>query len=470
MRAQSRIRHVTNKPSLTTAIGLAIILVFVLTVSSQSAAAQALQVLHSFSFGPNGIQNGTWPLAGLTMDKAGNLYGTTSRGGHLPGQGICDPAWGCGTVFRLSPNGTFTVLYRFNGPDGFGPVSRVIFGPDGTLYGTTMYGGDLSCNRYANNGNTPGCGVVFNLKPPPSRCPRGGAPCGWTVTVLHQFTGTDGANPGYGDLVFDPAGNIYGTTVNGGELINCFVGDGLGCGVVFKLTPSTKGWTESVLYSFQQAYSGTEPYGGVVFDNAGNLWGTTMFGGSAGSCATGFCGTIFELTSSTNGWIYSYHPFTGGADGANPASGLTFDGNGNLYGSTVWGGIPYCDGWDPSGCGVIFKVTTNWAISVIYTFPSNPSFPDGPYGSLTLDAAGNLYGTTLQDGACGRGSVFQLTPGTNGWTFNSLHDFCSTGWTDGALLYGSVTVDANGNLYGTTSRGGTVNQGEQGGTVWKITP
>ena len=204
---------------------------FLLTLLSTTVAGPRRRPSPRCTNLPMGRDGGE-PQAGLSMDRAGNFYGTASTGGNTTGNCAIRNPHGCGTVFQLSRKGSgwlLTPIYTFSGPDGSNPQARVIVGPDGSLYGTTIYGGD------ANEG------TVFNLRPPASACKS--ALCPWTETVLHSFQGfTDGAEPTFGDLVFDGAGNIYGTTPHGGQ------GDN---GTVYKLTHSNGGWTETVLYRFQ---------------------------------------------------------------------------------------------------------------------------------------------------------------------------------------------------------------------------
>ena len=406
---------------------LAIATVFALTVVlTQSAQPQTLKVLHSFTGGGDGAS----PGAGVTMDQAGNLFGTTASGG------IDDN----GTVFRLSKRGSGWVLnplYLFlGGSDGATPYARVVFGPDGSLYGTTYDGGGDGCSGY-------GCGTVFSLKPPATACKT--ALCPWTETVLYRFTGgSDGAKPEGGDLILDQAGNIYGTAGIGGYQDGGCSNLG-GCGVVFELTPSNGGWTEKILYSFSGGSDGAQPYAGL-FDQSGNLYGTTLLGGSSGD------GTVFQLTPSGSGWTENVlYTFQDGNDGAFPDGGLIFDQSGNLYGTTLF------DGKD--GGGTVFKLTPSngsWTYSLVYSFTGS----EGPAANLAMDGAGNLYGTTYLDGAYGQGSVFKLTRSGGSWTYTSLHDF--TGGGDDGQPVSNVTFDANGNLYGTSYLAY--------GVVWEITP
>ncbi len=387
--------------------------------------AQTFTVLHNFTNGADGGE----PWAGLSMDRAGNFYGTASTGGNTSACSYPRPP-GCGTVFKLSRKGSgwvFTTLYTFNGPDGARPMARVIIGPDGTLYGTTSSGGTGPCSY----GSAPGCGTVFNLRPPATSCKS--ALCPWTETVLYSFQGfTDGMEPTFGDLVFDGAGNIYGATPYGGQ------GDN---GTVYKLTPSNGGWTETVLYRFQGGLDGATSYAGVVFDRAGNLWGTTGFGGSYND------GTVYQLTPYGGGWTESViYNFLGGSDGANPYAGLIVDQSGNFYGATYGynGTTPKVYELSPSNGG--------WTFSVLYSLGAN----QGIIGKLAMDAAGNLYGTNYYDIP----EVFRLTPSNGGWTLTG-----SWGGV-GDNPAGNVILDSGGNLYTTAQDGGP----SGAGVVFEITP
>ncbi|HEY5177522.1 MAG TPA: choice-of-anchor tandem repeat GloVer-containing protein [Terriglobales bacterium] len=312
-----------------------------------------------------------------------------------------------------------------------------MIGPDGSLYGTTYQGGGgvgFGCGDA-------GCGTVFNVRPPAAACPA--AFCPGTETVLHRFTDSelDGAAPLYTNLVFDQAGNFYGTTSGGGAAY---------AGTVFKLTPSNGTWKESILYSFPGGTGGAGPDGGVIFDAAGNLYGTTDWGG------TSAWGVVFELTPSASGWTENVlYSFQNGSDGANPIGGLIFDQSGNLYGTTYSGGA--------NGGGTVYQLSPSsggWTLTTLYSFSGS----GGSVASLTMDASGNLYCTTEYDGAYGGGNVCKLTRSTGGWSYTSLHDF--TGGSDGAYLLGRVTLDTNGNLYGTASAGGA----HGAGVVWEIMP
>jgi len=283
--------------------------------------------------------------------------------------------------------------------------------------------------------------------------------------VLHRFQGgVDGAYPS-GDLTFDRQGNIYGTTIEGGSG-GCtdFLHDLIGCGTVYELASSGGGAPLHVLYAFQGSgdnyADGVSPWSGVVFDGEGNLYGTTANGGLGGY--NGY-GVVYKLTPSSGAWsqvlLYS---FTGGTDGGNPYGGLVFDSTGNLYGATFYGGS--------SGGGTAYELVGSnggWSFSPLYSFSGNSG---GPLATLTMDAAGNFYGTTSNDGAYGLGSVFKLSPSNGGWTYTSLHDF--TGGSDGGYPTSNVILDASGNLYGTAHCGGNLSCsfGPGDGVVWEIAP
>jgi uncharacterized repeat protein (TIGR03803 family) len=428
--------------------GCVTVLVYALTmVAGITAHAQTLQVIHSFTGGGDGAN----PYAGLTMDRAGNFYGTARYGG----------SGGSGTVFSLSRRGSgwaFDLLYSFTGgSDGAQPASALIMDQAGNLYGTTTLGGVPNCQGFA------GCGTVFKLQPPAAPCAT--PPCAWTETVLHAFTGgEDAAFPTLGSLLFDQTGNLYGTTEDGGGRGGCA---GYGCGAVFKLSPSASGWTESVLYSFTGGSDGSQPECRLIFDGVGNLYGTASSGGLQDCQGYPGCGTVFKLSPSESGWTDStLHSFTGGDDGWTPVGGLVFDQSGNLYGTTASSG--------QGGGGSVFKLAPsggNWTRETLHTFTGE----DGPEDSLVMDGGGNLYGTTPSDNFYhDAGSVFELLPsGDGGWTYTILYEFlCGRFCIDGAAPYGGVIFDTNGNLYGTTlydGPGGTSIGNSGHGVVWEIT-
>jgi uncharacterized repeat protein (TIGR03803 family) len=364
------------------------------------------------------------------LDQGVNIYGTTTN----------YPSSGAAFELKRTYGGwTLKTLWTFNGTDGDTPDSRLMFGPNGTLYGTTFYGGtqQSTCQQ--------GCGTVYNLKPQPTPCKS--VLCPWIETVLYSFSGrTDGGNPG-ADPVFDREGNLYGTTMFGSGLAEL--------GVVFQLTPSNGGWTESVIHDFD-LNDGAFPQSGVVLDNSGNVYGTTSLGGSYGE------GDVYELSQSGSGWMLTtLYAFQNGSDGSTPFAAPIFDSAGNLYG-TAHGGSQLG--------GVAFELTPSggaWTYSVLYSIAGTHG---GSVEGLAIDAAGNLYGETFRGGAYERGSVFKLTYSGGTWTYTSLHDF--TGGQDGGDPVEGVTLDANGNIYGATEGGGMQNQvcGSEGcGVIFEIT-
>jgi uncharacterized repeat protein (TIGR03803 family) len=286
------------------------------------------KVLYNFTGGIDGA----FPAGSLILDSAGNLYGTTTFGG---GPNNCYSDTGCGVVFQLSPQGTETVLYTFQGQgDGGVPLAGLILDAGGNLYGTASQGG-----RTGRSCGLVGCGVVFKLNPAGQE------------TVLHTFTGPpDGATP-LASLAQDSAGNLYGTTELGGA--GCYGHISVyGCGTVFKLDRQGH---ETILYSFTQASDGGSPQAGVVLDPGGNVYGTTTNGGSNLYCALGNgfgCGVVFKVDPLGNETVL--HAFPGGAAGAVPFASLVRDAKGNLYGTTALGGN--FSGIYANGCGVVFKL------------------------------------------------------------------------------------------------------------------
>jgi uncharacterized repeat protein (TIGR03803 family) len=409
------------------------------------------EVLHSFGATST---DGAVPLAGLIRDAKGNLYGTTKYGGThtITYAGVTSTA---GTVFELTPatDGGWTekVLYNFGATstDAAHPIASLVFDVKGNLYGTTFGGG------------TWGLGTVFELSPK-----TGGD---WTEKVLHSFGGTltDGEVPEAG-LIIDAKGNLYGTTEAGGAYDTTYEGASNGYGTVFEMSPTASGgWTEKVLYSFDYL-SGTDgyyPVAAVVFDGKGNLYGTTMDGGSGQDLEGG--GTVFELSPASTGWkekvLYS---FGGGAtNGYRILGGVILDAAGNLYGTATAGGNGF--GLD----GTVFELSPlggGWTETVLHSFGAFETDGINPSAGLVFDAAGNLYGTTYGGGANNAGTVFELMPETDGgWTESVLHSFELNG-TDGANPYASLILDSAGNLYGTTAYGGTHGSSDTGGTVFEI--
>lgn len=385
--------------------------------------------------------DGAVPQSNVALDKSGNIYGTTSLGGN------CDPytnnqTYGCGTVFELTlaSDGKWNrkLLHQFarhSSTDGQTPRGGLIFDQSGNLYGTT------------SNGGAHGAGTVFELSPQVDGT--------WTERILYNFHGSpDGAEP-TGSLIFDAAGNLYGTTNGGG---NC-VQDGC-YGTVFELSPSASGWTETVLYRFTAGSDGAHPEASLIFDSAGNLYGTAYYGGSSAS------GTVFKLSPRNGGWVENtLYSFTGqNGDGALPSCTLVFDGSGDLYGTTSEGGL--------SGSGTVFKLSPaggSWKESVIYAFTGR-SDGANPAAGVVLDNSGNLYGTTSSSNYSPfyLGTVFELSPAGGTWTETTLHGF--TGSSDGGWPRASLVLDGNGTLYGTASDQGFEGSGIGDGVVFSVKP
>jgi uncharacterized repeat protein (TIGR03803 family) len=382
-----------------------------------AAAAQTVKTLLSF--------NGTESEGNLIFDSAGNLYGATGD--------QYDPS--LITVFQLTPNsdGTRTENVLWTSTGGSDPLNirpGVIFDASGNLYGASRYGG------------TNGCGTVFKLTHETSGS--------WPETNLFNFDCADTGAYAVGGVTFDKAGNLYGTTPQGGSF---------GQGLVYQLTPNSDGsWTENILHNFTGGSDGAYPdHPYLVFDSSGNLYGSAALGGEA-NCplfGTSECGTIFKLAPQTGGtWAFTVlHTFTGGSDGGNPEGTLVFDKHGNLYGTTFGGGA-----YD---FGVAFELIPHangkWGEKVLHAFKGGG---DGTYpiGGLIFDAAGNLYGGTGQGGnnqcggagnAIGCGIVYELSPKSSGsWTENVLVRFHGA---PNSTPYNDLVMDSLGNLYGSAA-------------------
>ena len=388
---------------------LALLAVFVTTlISTGSAQAQSYSILHSFM----GNSDGGGPFqAPLTRDAAGNLYGTTTYGGSS----LCttDFEGGCGTVFKIDKTGKHTVLHRFTGrADGKNPYAGLIRDAAGNLFGTTSggfvdgvppYGNvfkldttgkltmlykfkggddgafptggvirDASGNLYGvtDEGGAFGLGTVFKLD------------TAGKETLLYSFRGApDGKNPLYESLVMDATGNLYGSTYGGGTSNQ---------GTVFKVNATTG--AEEVLYSFANGNDGGLPYSGLVLDAKGNLYGTTSQGGGAGA------GTVFKLDPTGKETLL--YKFKGGKDGIFPMGGLVRDAKGNLWGTTLYGGV--------NGCGTVFKVNARGKETLVHSFTMADG--DTPWAGLIQDGAGDLYGSTAVGGAFNFGTVFKIKP------------------------------------------------------------
>ncbi len=363
--------------------------------------------------------------ANLTFDSAGNIFGVATAGGTGPCSG------GCGTIFELkktSSGWVTSVVHDFQGgADGANPGVGLIFDAAGNLYGATSWGAAGGCSV--------GCGTIFKLS--------AGTGGNWTKKILYRFTVSAGS--GYypnGPLVMDASGNLYGTTFEGGACTRC--------GTVFELSPTASGpWSLTVLHSFTGSPDGSHPSAGLTFDAHGYLFGTTAGGH----------GTVFELSPAAGGgWTESIiYSFLGGADGSIPNGGLVFDSAGNLYGTTNQGGNSFGQGTvfelSPIAGG-------GWSKTTIYTFEAYPFGTDGSnpnYMTPIFDAAGNMYGTNYQGGPSNIGAVFELSPGSGGtWTYNMLLGF---GTNPGEYPISSLILDSAGNLYGTTILGGTNGHG-----------
>jgi uncharacterized repeat protein (TIGR03803 family) len=386
-----------------------------LLFAARPAEAQTETVLLSFT----GDRGGGSPNAGLTSDGAGNFYGTTPYGGLIDGYD------GSGIVFELSPNNATsgwheTILYSFTGgADGRSPVGPVIFDSMRNLYGTTCCGG---VNEQ---------GVVYKLS-------RAGT--SWTETVLYDFAGgTDGENP-QTSLVMDSAGNLYGTT--------------LGCcgnpyGTVFELSPSGGGWKEQVIYSVQ-----TSSYASLSIDGAGNIFGVGN-------------DSVFELSpNGSGGWNPTVlHAFQGGPnDGQTPQGTLVRDKAGSFYGTTEYGGA--------EGVGTVYKLThgkKGWREKILHSFRGGAKDGSNPFAGVVLDAAGNIYGTTVlggkYEGRYGSGTVFELVApvGSGVYKEKVLLNFNGK---DGDSPDGNLFSDGSGRFCGTTDLGGAAGWG----VVFKLTP
>jgi uncharacterized repeat protein (TIGR03803 family) len=403
----------------------AIIAVCVLATATRSAAQQET-VLYNFG---NGTDTSD-PQGNLTADSAGNFYSTSDGGG----------AYGLGTVYELTrnPDGTWSekILHSFGkGNDGSRLRSGVIFDTAGHLFGTTIEGG-------AHN-----LGTVFEM----TRKANGS----WAEKTLHSFSGTDGIN-GWDKLIFDASGNLFSTTAIGGTY---------GQGTLYEMMPKTGGgWTFKVLHHFGNGHDGAQPQGGLILDAAGNLYGATTYGGRNGY------GTVFEFSPKAGGaWTEKLlHSFNSdGIDGTNPFSSVIRDAAGNLFGPAYSGGA--------FGYGTVFELSPKagggWTEKILHTFPDNSGTEgSNPWPGLTFDAAGNLYGTA-QFGVVGPdpggGTTFKLTPGAGGnWDYTVLHAFTGNGNDGFNPSFCNVVFDASGNLYGTTWQGGAYGRG----TFYEITP
>jgi uncharacterized repeat protein (TIGR03803 family) len=444
--------------SLAFLLTVAITLALGVCASSISAFAQARSFVNLHVFGASA--DGTVPIGGLIADKTGNLYGVTIGGGSADG----------GTIFELSPTisggpWTETVLYNFisNSTTGYEPAGQLARDAAGNLYGTTSVGGDL------------GGGTVFELSPPSV---SGGT---WTYNVLYSFThgsqhSLDGGFP-YAGVILDAAGNLYGTTEYGGDcdggtvfelsppatqggawteavlhnfhylcgtrysldgerptapLILATDGSLIGTtqlggppsqgqGTIFRLLPPPVGetkWTETLLYLFTGGNDGGWPLAALVSDRAGNVYGTTMFGGTGTACSSGpNCGVVFELarpTAKGHPWTQSVlYNFTGGDDGAHPISSLVFNAKGSLFATSSDHGVMTCGGG--AGCGAIIELTPPatqggaWTETTLHTFPGDPN-QFGLASGMVIGKNGALFGSAQRLGQHDAGTLFKMIP------------------------------------------------------------
>jgi uncharacterized repeat protein (TIGR03803 family) len=399
-----------------------------------TAWSQTEKVLYSFAPG----RGGNGPTGSLVFDSAGNLYGTTQKGGDLRG---CNSK-GCGTLFSLSPTAQSwqeSVVHAFTSFTSTGynhPTYGLNLAADGSIYSVgvvpNLFGEVLMKYSKDSNGT-------------------------WSEDLIYEFLPiSEGPNP---SLSFDAAGNLYGSSEQ------ATAGEGLcdtyNCGTVFKLYPTAKGsWAEDVLYQFQFYPSGDGiwPISNLVADDADNLYGATQYGGSSQNGNSYGVGTVYELSHTASGWVEQVlYNFAGGRDGGEPTTTLIRDKAGNLYGLASTGGA--------YGKGALYKLSYfggTWTESAVFSFAGEYSLPNDP---LIIDDAGNLYGTTYYDGVNHWGTVVKLSPASSGWTEKVLYTF--TGGSDGGQPRGGLVLDANGDLYGTTYRGGA--NGDFG-VVFEITP
>ncbi|MFZ1425962.1 MAG: choice-of-anchor tandem repeat GloVer-containing protein [Geminicoccaceae bacterium] len=414
-----------------------VLVIVALSLIGLGPRAQATTPLHRFTNDLSGNSDGAFPKAGLIIDANGALYGTTNEGGSN----------GYGTVFKLAPTPSgptawkYTTLYSFcQSPDcidGAYPEGGVTADSQGNLYGTTSEGGGRVSLGSTN------FGTVFKLTPSGS---------GYKESVLYSFSGlSDGAYPKAGLLWFN--GELYGTTEEGGnsDFNGCL---DVGCGVVFKLTPTNFGpWKLTVLYTFSNNQDGANPLTGVIADAAGNLYGTTSSSG----------GTVFMLTPpaiANNKWKYSLlHQFLADDDGgSSPRGGLFIGPRGHVYGTTYEGGTS--DACGVTGCGTVFALwrpsspTAPWNHDVLHSFTGGA---DGAYplGALIKDKSGAIYGTASEGGNFDFGTVYKLTPPTSGngpYTTTVLRTFGTV--ANGQYPYAGVIMGPKGSIYGTTYEGG----------------
>jgi uncharacterized repeat protein (TIGR03803 family) len=400
------------RKSLCASSGIVLAAIILFFASTVHAATET--TLHDFS---QFSGDGAFPESNLIFDISGNLYGTTRAGGN-----------GFGTVFKMSPNGdgtwSETVIHKFNWAlgDGATPAGGLAIDPNGNLYGATQSGQGT-------------VGTIYKLSPNPDGS--------YTQSLIYTFLDCNLACEPAAGVILDSAGNLYGTTMFGGPGI---------AGTVFELSPAGGTWQFSILYTFQDgAADGAAPVAALLLDGKGNLYGTCSKGGSTNA------GTVFQLSRSGGVWREStLHFFGTGTDGKGPVADLIFGSRGQLLGTTNTGGSGACT----NGCGTVFQITRKngvWTEKVIHNFTT--IYSKQPFGSLAIDSAGNLYGTT----AYINGSVFELSPLAGGkWAFSTLYFFQAQYFPLAGLV-----LDGSGNLYGTTELSGFTGPD---GVVFEVTP
>jgi uncharacterized repeat protein (TIGR03803 family) len=410
------------------ALALAVALSTVMA-ATPSAQAQTFTVLYAFQ-GPH--FDGASPGGELIFDRLGNIYGTTRSEGR----------GGAGTVFKLDSSGKETVLYNFGEEtaDGAGPTGALVRYA-GNIYGTTVEGGRGCAPTF-------GCGTVFELT-------HLNIHRNWTI---HSFAGFDGNGPNGLISAEDRSGNLYGTTRLGGAGTGC---DTSGCGTVFEVSQGQA----AVLYNFSGTPDAASPVGSLIVDRLGNIYGTTIQGGTFNQ------GSVFELSPNSDGtWTeHVLYSFTG-RDGAQPYSGVIMDVKGALFGATRFGGH---SGRSCEGCGVVFKLVQNpdgsWTERILHNFDETRGDGIQPVGNIVRDKQGNIYGVTVLGGTKGKGVVFKVDAEGQETVLHSFTGNRGDGNQPGAGL----TMDESGNLYGTTLYGGDGCPQVTGigcGTVFKITP
>jgi uncharacterized repeat protein (TIGR03803 family) len=389
-------------------------------VPGGTANASSTSIIYSF----NGGVDGTYIDSDLAMDAAGNLYGTSVRGGDHAS----------GTVWQLRPNGdgtwTHNVLYSFTGgADGAEPYKGVTLDAAGNLYGTAVTGGGGACEG--------GCGVAYKLTN------KGGA---WTQTVLHAFQGADdGQGPG-ARLTVDDDGTIYGMAPTGGAY---------GAGTIYAMTQGKGGIKFKVIHAFTGGNDGAGGYAGALILRNGDLYGAATSGGKFGE------GTIYRLQRKTHGWKFRVlYAFRDQPDGGFPYGGLTFDAAGNIYGTTYYAGA--------NDVGCVYELSPGhhgkWKERVLYSFKGGADGADS-IANVNFDTAGNIYGTASEGGAANLGVIFRLAPKAHHtWSESVVHSF--TGLPDGALPYNGMVDDGHGHFFGATTQGGAGDNG----AIYQFTP